>query len=610
MKPYKAFPPEITVTKIRSILQEIGIFVREDIYAASNNLYTVRISIANDSLKDLNIGTNGKGTTYLYALASGYAEFMERLQNKILFKGIKSAFKTNAYGLSNHSVYRNALVNNDVLLDFLYDPRERESSIDDEISQNGNFYKRLFPFLENETEVRHFLSDTLGFESFVTVPFYSLSSNNEIFLPLEAIWFSCGSNGMASGNTKEEAIIQGFCEIFERYAGYEIYRKNLTPPNIPLEEFERYPVYKILQELINSNNYKLYVKDCSLGIGLPVLGVLVIDEQNGKYNFNLGSALDSGIALERCLTELYQSSEGMSWYDIRYEQYCDNDEIEEEYAFINGSKLFVDGSGYWPKSLFSSSPSYCYNKLIDGLNNSDDDDLTFIKNKVGELGFEIYIRDVSFMGFPTYYIVIPGMSQYASKEVHYSVLSETISHLHKIRNIHGTSDDELRNLCTLINRDYKYLKLLNYNFNELIVYHNDTDLLDLDLELLLCMLNYRIGNVDKAYFYISEFLEGKNFAVYNYYQCIKDYLSLILKGYNEVQIQDQLSTLYSDVIDEVIKDMANPKRVLEGYDWPACFNCEKCGIQSKCRQIDFLRIYKQIQDCNKQHPLRHSRDFI
>ena len=31
-----------------------------------------------------NIGTNGKGTSEQYCLASGYAEFMERLQNNIL----------------------------------------------------------------------------------------------------------------------------------------------------------------------------------------------------------------------------------------------------------------------------------------------------------------------------------------------------------------------------------------------------------------------------------------------------------------------------------------------------------------------------------------------
>lgn len=40
---------------------------------------------------DLDIGTNGKGGSYQYALASGYAEFMERLQNGILFRGYKNA---------------------------------------------------------------------------------------------------------------------------------------------------------------------------------------------------------------------------------------------------------------------------------------------------------------------------------------------------------------------------------------------------------------------------------------------------------------------------------------------------------------------------------------
>lgn len=610
MKPYKATSPEITVAKIRTLLQKIGIFVREDTYSSGNNLFTTRISIANESLKNLNIGTNGKGTSYLYALASGYAEFMERLQNKILFKGVKSALITNVSSLKEHSIYRDTLVNNDILLDFLYDPRELEIGLDEEVCQNINFYKKLFPFLKTDTEAKSFLSDTLGFDSFIKVPFYSLSANEEVFLPLEVIWFSCGSNGMASGNTKEEAIIQGFCELFERFAGYEIYRDNLTPPDIPLSEFKAYHVYDMIQNLIETRGYKLIIKDCSLGMGLPVLGVLVIDEQNGKYNFNLGSALDPGIALERCLTELYQSNEGLSWYDIKYEQYSNNPEIPTEYAFINGSKLFVDGSGYWPQSLFSLQASYSYKGLVTGLCNSDSEDLIFIKNLVNKLGFDIYIRDVSFMGFPSYYIVIPGMSQYASEKAHYSVLTETISNLHLIRNIHQAKDSTLQCLCTVMNRDYKYLKLVNYNFNELIVYHDNFDLLDLDLELLLCMLNYRIGNIKEAYFYISEFLKGRSFAAYKYYYCIQNYLSLKLKGYEATKIQDQLISLYGEVVKEVVLDLKTPKLVLNGYNWPSCFTCEECGIRENCRQIEFLKIYKRIQDINKNNPRNHSANFI
>lgn len=32
-----------------------------------------------------NIGTNGKGRSYDFSLASGYAEFMERFQNRLVF---------------------------------------------------------------------------------------------------------------------------------------------------------------------------------------------------------------------------------------------------------------------------------------------------------------------------------------------------------------------------------------------------------------------------------------------------------------------------------------------------------------------------------------------
>ena len=40
----------------------------------------------NDGLGNFNIGTNGKGMNELYAKANAYGEFMERLQNKALFR--------------------------------------------------------------------------------------------------------------------------------------------------------------------------------------------------------------------------------------------------------------------------------------------------------------------------------------------------------------------------------------------------------------------------------------------------------------------------------------------------------------------------------------------
>lgn len=610
MKPYKACNPETTVSKIRESLSKVNIFLKEETYSNSDNLFTTRISIANNGLNKLNIGTNGKGTTYQYALASGYAEFMERLQNGILFRGIKSAHKDSLNLLPDNSIYRNTITDKKIALDFLYDPREKECNINEEVRTNSDFYLKMFPFLLGEEDIKDFLKNILGFESLITVPFFSIKLNTEIYLPIEVLWFSCGSNGMASGNTKEEAIIQGFCEIFERYAGYEIYRKNLTPPSIPLSEFKNHKVYNLISSLIEKNGYELIIKDCSLGLGLPVLGVLVIDKNNCRYNFNLGSALDPCVALERCLTELYQGNKSLSWYNVKFEDYSGNNQLSEEFIYINGSKLFVDSSGYWPKSLFSLEPSYKYNGLIKGLNNSDKEDLEFIKNKITALGYTAYIRDVSFLGFNSYYIVVPGMSQFQSLKCHYTVLGETISCLHAIRNIQKTTFSQLLRICELVNKDYKFLKLINFNFNDLIVYHNNDDLLDLDIELLLFMLNYKVGKLDESYFYISEFLKNKDFKAYKYYYCIRDYISLKVKGHSDNEIVNHIGLIYSDIIEEVVLDMKDPQQILSGYDWPSCFCCENCQIQKDCCHLNFLNLYKRIQMEQINNPIIHSANFI
>ena len=610
MKPYKVLKPEETISRIRASLNRVNIFLKEDTYNKNDKLFTTRVSIANNGLDKLNIGTNGKGTTYLYALASGYAEFMERLQNGILFRGIKSAYKDSLRLLPNSSIYKKSIIEKNVSLDFLYDPREKECVIEKDIDKNEDFYLKMFPFLSGKNEIREFLQEVLGFDTLITVPFFSLKKNAEIYLPIEVLWYSCGSNGMASGNSKEEAIIQGFCEIFERYAGYEIYRNNLTPPNIPISEFKNHKVYNLITSLIEDNGYELIIKDCSLGLGLPVLGVMVIDKNNCRYNFNLGSALDPYVALERCLTELYQGDKRLSWYNIKFEDYSGNKKLSEEYIYINGSKLFVDSSGYWPKSLFSLESSYEYKGLVEGLNKSDKEDIEFIKNKIYSLGFTAYIRDVSFLGFNSYYIIVPGMSQFQSHKTHYSVLGETISDLHSIRNIREVSSSELIKLCKSLNKDYKFLKLINFNFNDLIVYHKNYDLLDLDIELLLFMLNYKVGNLEESFYYISEFITEKDFSAYRYYYCIKDYMSLKTKEYTDEDIAQCLGVVYSDIIDEVIEDLKDPEKILSGYEWPSCFNCERCQIKDDCCQLDFLTLYKRIQMEPLNTPITHYKNFI
>lgn len=77
MKKYKAEAPICTIGKIRKILSDIGILLLEQ-HLIHDNFSSCRVTFGNNGLDKLNIGTNGKGRTFEYSLASGYAEFMER----------------------------------------------------------------------------------------------------------------------------------------------------------------------------------------------------------------------------------------------------------------------------------------------------------------------------------------------------------------------------------------------------------------------------------------------------------------------------------------------------------------------------------------------------
>lgn len=604
MKPYKACPPSETIEKIRNSLNEVGIFLQESTFRCNDNFFTTRVSIGGD-LSLLDIGANGKGVTYEYALASGYAEFMERLQNNMLFKGFKNA-KEDVINNIEDCLYKERLLKLGLQLDFLYDPNELSLSVEAFVNDMFWLLKKIFPFLEDKNSALFFLRETLSFEEIICIPFYSEKDRKEVFLPIELIQISCGSNGMASGNTKEEALIQGFCEIFERYAMSQIYYNNITPPTIPLEEFKEYPIYDVVKRLQENNDYLLIIKDCSLDLNIPVLGVLVIDVRNGKYNFNLGSALNPGVALERCLTELHQSSEGLKWHDIMFEKYNNNPRYSEEYVFINGNRLFTDGSGDWPISLFEEKPSYEYKGLNRNLDLTDREDLVFIKKLIKGMGFDIYIRDVTFLNLNTYHIVVPGMSQVSLKLSHYTVLNDTLDKLRLLRGVKNLDVEQLKDLCNYINRDYLLLKKLKFDINEMLVFHKNVNILDLTLEQIFFMLNYAAGNIKEAYEYLLKFLENKDFFAYKYYYGVKDYVKLKSEGYDDEEITNSLNILYGDELVEIVEDVKDPQNIMQYFNWSNDFKCEKCSLIDDCCQFKILGLIKKIQDKHSKAKINHN----
>lgn len=95
----------------------------------------------------------------------------------------------------------------------------------------------------------------------------------EVLLPLTSIVYFNGTNGMAAGNCLEEAILHGICEVIERHCLSLIDINRIVTPVINISSINN-PIARELINRFQALNNQVIVRDFSLGIGLPVIGVV------------------------------------------------------------------------------------------------------------------------------------------------------------------------------------------------------------------------------------------------------------------------------------------------------------------------------------------------
>lgn len=141
---------------------------------------------------------------------------------------------------------------------------------------------------------------------------WSLRDKRFKYLPTGLLYFFYGnaptdSNGCAAGNTREEAIVQGFLELVERDA-YAIWWYNrLQRAEVDLKQFNDSYVQD-LQAQFTEMGRRLWVLDITSDLCIPTYVAMVHWMQNGHENIEFGSGahFDRRIALLRSLTELTQ----------------------------------------------------------------------------------------------------------------------------------------------------------------------------------------------------------------------------------------------------------------------------------------------------------------
>lgn len=325
----------------------------------TDNLFS-SVVVANN---DKNMRFLGKGNTSDASEASGLAEMIERLSS--------IAFPISCCKFSRH---QEELLS---MMRFDWIPYASHAGI-----KRGKFVK----------------DSTSEFSDIIKCEYkeaYSLVLDDYIGVELDLFTLLQGSNGLASGNTKEEAFIQSCCEIFERYCLYLSVVNRTEFDTIDQQSILNSDIQSVL-EYYRSLNYDVFIKDISMNV-FPTVGVLF--QNNNKeindpmrYTYVCAGSFNSDIAILRCLNEKAQF--GFN---------------NKSYSYSKGLASLAE-AGKWSEDLgfmkrgkvvnYKKTKSLCTN-----------DDIQRIKELVISLGTDAVIVDMTLMGFPVVMTIIPGYSE-------------------------------------------------------------------------------------------------------------------------------------------------------------------------------------------------------
>lgn len=488
---YKDAKPEDTVVKAKKILDDLGLELEEKWTDKSSvDTYSLRICI-----KGSDVGQNGKGMTKEFAMASGYAEFLERLQN---------------------GLFRFRMEKPTEELPFINVPDEKHFTVGEYIEKRNSFLENILDKNgkgdKSDKEKKEHLREVLNADSmeksgktYNYIPYYSVAHNEIQYIPDKLFSYLYDTNGMCAGNSKEEALIEGISEILERYTAMKIFKEKICLPEIPDSYLKKFPkVYKMKEKLEKNEKYYFRMVDCSFGGKYPVAGLYIIEKNSGKFGFKMGAHPDYGIAMERCFTE---AAQGVDIYEYAESNTFDfyDDEEEEGKRLTNFVFSSLSSVSY---EIIGNNPVYDFVPMPDVSNLNNKQILKKLIDSILEEGRDILIRDVDVLGFPAFSIAIPGMSEITFDEnaTYFNIFMKMQELLKDISQISTNNIEEVINMMDIIVNKIGYGKLS--------IFINIKDTCIIPCERFGLGSRYFLGIcyiINKEYYKAAKILEDLNF---------------------------------------------------------------------------------------------------
>ncbi|MGB3649438.1 MAG: YcaO-like family protein [Desulfobulbales bacterium] len=278
----KVFTPVETIRRFKERLAEVDLEILKEVRRIDNGRLDIPIyfSITGKDAREV-IGNKkqmGKGSTPEQSQASACMELGERFS---FFSFIKNPenFITGTYPELQAAGYN------------LLPIKRLLQSVHDESMQ-----EEMLARLLADIPIKWTWATNLNRQEEVLIPFSWFYAINEF-------------NGPSNGNSYEESICQGICEIIERHVCAVVSHEKRQVPRIRLASAKD-PVSRELIEKFTRNGIQVYLNDFTLDTGVPTISALCIDPSTfpvmSEIVWTAGTTPNPEKALIRALTEVAQ----------------------------------------------------------------------------------------------------------------------------------------------------------------------------------------------------------------------------------------------------------------------------------------------------------------
>ena len=244
---------------------------------------------------------------------------------------------------------------------------------------------------------------------------WDIANDKPVLVPAQAVFhplprnfrqiFRTSTNGLASGNTREEAIFHALCEVIERDAWSLVEACRDTGPAVTgIDD----PMLAEMQKKFSDAQVEVTLRDITSDVGIPTMAAVADDvllKDPSLLTIGIGTHTNARIAVMRALTEVAQSR-------LTQIHGAREDTVTADLRKRMGYDRVKRINGYW----FKDNGTVDYGNLRSFDSDDFANDIRFAIEALNKQGLDrVIVVDLTReeIGVPVVRVIVPGLEVFA-----------------------------------------------------------------------------------------------------------------------------------------------------------------------------------------------------